>query len=56
MTGDVASIIRMETELLTLEKGFSVYAHDKHFPIMAGVLGVILYQPGYNSMFNPEFE
>jgi len=41
---------------LALEKGFSVYAHDKHFTIMQQVLGTILYQPGYNGMFNPEYE
>ncbi len=31
-----------------------VYAKDKHFLAMAEVLGVMLYQPGYNGMFNPE--
>jgi predicted nucleic acid-binding protein len=41
---------------LAMRKGLAVYAKDKHFPIMAEVLGVILYQPGYNGMFNPEFE
>lgn len=41
---------------LSLEKNLAVYAHDKHFSIMHEVLGVHLYQPGYNGMFNPEFE
>ena len=36
------------------EKGVAVYAHDKHFPILAKELGVILYTPGYNGMFNPD--
>jgi hypothetical protein len=31
-----------------------VYAKDKHFDVMAEVLGVMLYQPGYNGMYNPE--
>jgi hypothetical protein len=26
------------------------------FPINAEVFGIILYQPGYNGLFNPEFE
>jgi len=41
---------------LALEKGFSVYAQDNHFPILQNVLGTILYQAGYNGMFNPAFE
>jgi predicted nucleic acid-binding protein len=41
---------------LALRRNHSVYAHDKHFPIMAEVLGVVLYQPGYNGMFNSKFE
>ena len=41
---------------LALEKDFAVYAHDKHFPIMRNVLGIRLYVPGYNGMFNPDFE
>jgi hypothetical protein len=31
-----------------------VYAKDKHFVVMAEVFGVMLYQPGYNGMYNPE--
>lgn len=41
---------------LALEKNVAVYAHDKHFPIMRDVLGILLYQPGYNGMFNSDFE
>jgi len=41
---------------LAQQRGHSVYAHDKHFPIMANVLGIMLYQPGYNGMFNTEYE
>jgi hypothetical protein len=41
---------------LSLEKNMAVYAHDKHFSIMRDVLGILLYQPGYNGMFNPDFE
>jgi len=36
------------------EKGVAVYAHDKHFIILAKELGVRLYTPGYNGMFNPD--
>ena len=35
-------------------QSIKVYAKDKHFEVMAEVLGVMLYQPGYNGMFNPE--
>lgn len=31
-----------------------VYAKDKHFDMMAEAFGVMLYEPGYNGMFNPE--
>jgi predicted nucleic acid-binding protein len=41
---------------LSLEKNMAVYAHDKHFSIMRDVFGILLYQPGYNGMFNPDFE
>jgi len=41
---------------LALRGNHSVYAHDKHFPIMAEVLGLVLYQPGYNGMFNNDFD
>ena len=30
-----------------------VFARDKHFDIMRDVLGIGLYQPGYNGMYNP---
>lgn len=36
------------------EKGVTVYAHDKHFLILAKELGVRLYTPGYNGMFNSD--
>lgn len=35
-------------------ESIKVYAKDKHFTMMAEVLGVMLYRPGYNGMFNPE--
>lgn len=35
-------------------QSIKVYAKDKDFDVMAEVLGVMLYQPGYNGMFNPE--
>jgi len=41
---------------LAQHHGHAVYAHDKHFPIMADVLGVSLYQPGYNGTFNADGE
>ncbi len=31
-----------------------VYAQDKHFEMMLDHLGIRLYQPGYNGMFNAE--
>jgi len=37
------------------EKDAAVYAHDKHFPIMADLLQIHLYRPGYNGMFNPDY-
>lgn len=36
------------------EKGVAVYAHNRHFTILARELGVRLYTPGYNGMFNPD--
>ncbi len=41
---------------LSLEKDMAVYAHDKHFSVMRDVLGILLYEPGYNGMFNSDFE
>lgn len=35
-------------------QSIKVYAKDKDFDVMAEVLGVMLYQPGYNGMYNPE--
>ena len=40
---------------IAIEKKVTVYAHDKHFPVMAEHLGLRLYTPGYNGMFNPDF-
>lgn len=37
------------------EKDAAVFAHDKHFPIMADLLQIHLYRPGYNGMFNPDY-
>lgn len=39
---------------IAIERGLRVYAHDKHFSIMADTIGVRLYTSGYNGMFNPE--
>lgn len=33
----------------------AVYSCDKHFPIMSNVMGVRLYEPGYNGMHNPDY-
>lgn len=42
--------------IATIAKGKSlrVYAKDKHFTTMAQVIGVEIYRPGYNGMYNPE--
>jgi predicted nucleic acid-binding protein len=42
--------------IATIAKGqtVKVYAKDKHFAVMSEVLGVLLYEPGYNGMYNPE--
>jgi hypothetical protein len=40
---------------IVLEKEAAIFAHDKHFPIMAKVLKVHLYRPGYNGNFNPDY-
>jgi len=40
---------------IALEKDAAVFAHDKHFVIMAEVLKVHLYQPGFNGTFNPDY-
>ncbi|MFT6863809.1 MAG: hypothetical protein ACJAVK_002370 [Akkermansiaceae bacterium] len=36
---------------IALEKEAAVFAPDKHFALMAQVLKVHLYQPGYNRKF-----
>ena len=40
---------------IALEKDAAVFAHDKHFPVMAQVLDVHLYRPGYNGNYNPDY-
>ena len=35
------------------ERNISVFAKDKHFPIIAEAIGVRLYEPGYNGKYNP---
>jgi len=39
---------------LALRQGCRVYAVDRHFDAMARLLGLPLYQPGYNGSFSPE--
>ena len=40
---------------IAMENDLRVYhAQDKHFEIMSEKLGVRLYSPGYNGIFNPE--
>jgi predicted nucleic acid-binding protein len=39
---------------IALDKNIRVYAHDKHFQAMSDKLGIRLYTPGYNGIFNPE--
>jgi len=39
---------------IALEKEAAVFAHDKHFAIIAQVLKLPLYQPGYNGKFNAD--
>jgi len=41
---------------LAMTRKHSVYADDRHFAIMGDVLGLVLYQPGYNGLFNSEYE
>lgn len=42
--------------IATIAKKFSyrVYSEDKHFKMIAEILGIRLYQPGYMGMYNPE--
>ncbi len=39
---------------LSIEHGCRIYARDKHFEMMSGVIGVRLYHPGYGGSFAPE--
>jgi predicted nucleic acid-binding protein len=36
---------------LALTAGIRVYAHDRHFNLMAPVLGLDLYEPGYGGRY-----
>ena len=40
---------------IALEKDAAVYAHDKHFDLLAEHLNLRLYRPGYNGSFNPDY-
>jgi predicted nucleic acid-binding protein len=39
---------------IAVEAECRVYAVDKHFALMAPVLHLYLYQPGYGGMYNPD--
>lgn len=39
---------------IALANSLRVYAPDKHFPVMAETLGLRLYSPGYNGIYNPD--
>jgi predicted nucleic acid-binding protein len=39
---------------IAVEAECRVYAVDKHFALMAPVLRLYLYQPGYGGMYNPD--
>lgn len=41
---------------ITTEQNCRVYAVDKHFEAMEKLIGLPLYQPGYNGTFRPEKE
>lgn len=41
---------------LAIDAGCRVYAVDKHFTAMAGILDLHLYTPGYAGMYRPENE
>lgn len=45
-----------DTIIATIAKkhGYRVYSEDKHFKMMAEILSIRLYQPGYMGMYNPE--
>lgn len=37
------------------ENNFALYAHDEDVPNIAKTIGVHLYTPGYNGMYNPDY-
>ncbi len=39
---------------ISIERNLRVFAKDKHFPLMAEILGMRLYTPGCNGSYNPE--
>jgi predicted nucleic acid-binding protein len=39
---------------IAIRTSLRVYAKEKHFTTMAEVLGMSIYQPGYNGMYHPE--
>ncbi|QQL45072.1 PIN domain-containing protein [Sulfuriroseicoccus oceanibius] len=39
---------------IAAEFGYRIFSIDKHFELMAGVLGFSLYVPGYGGLYNPE--
>jgi predicted nucleic acid-binding protein len=41
------------TATIAKKKGVGVCAHGMHFPIIADILKVPLYHPGYHGEFNP---
>lgn len=41
---------------ISIEHGCRLYARDKHFNVMASVIAVRLYEPGYGGSFAPEFK
>jgi predicted nucleic acid-binding protein len=41
---------------LALNEDCRVYSVDKHFPVMASILGLRLYTPGYAGTYRPENE
>ena len=40
---------------IAIESHSAVYSCDKHFPILQKVMGVHLYEPGYNGLHNPNY-
>lgn len=41
---------------IALAANFRIYSIDQHFPLMAPILGLRLYTPGYSGTFRPENE